>query len=115
MCLWVRSEPMGEMRIWSVEQDDEDVVMRLEVPELNLEMREEFTEEVRKGLARGNGIVTFDLTELKRIYSMFLGILMDGVWQAKKQNRPVRIILNKGLYGHFIDLGIQNAAELVCM
>jgi ABC-type transporter Mla MlaB component len=106
---------MGETRIWSVEQDDEDIMLRLELPELNLEMREAFAEEMRNGLARGNGTVTFDLTELKRIYSMFLGILMDGVWQAKKQNRPIRIILNKGLYDHFIDLGIQNAAELVCM
>jgi len=104
---------MVDMKICSVAQEGDDVILRLEVPELHIEMRDAFSEQIRRAVNLGTGSITFDLYELKRIYSIFLGLILDGVWTAKRLERPVRIILNPDMFKHFTDLGIQNAAELV--
>ena len=104
---------MDNVRVCTVAQEGDDVILRLEVSELYIEMREAFSEQIRRAVNMGTGSITFDLYELKRIYSIFLGLILDGVWTAKRLNRNVKIVLNPDMYKHFNDLGIQNAAELV--
>ncbi|HHN47070.1 MAG TPA: hypothetical protein ENN09_06475 [Planctomycetes bacterium] len=104
---------MDSVKVCDVKQLNEDVTVKLLVPELRLEMRDSFAAEIRAAVSIGTGTVTFDLTSLERIFSMFLGVLMDGIWQAKKNGRSVRIVLRPDMYEHFREMGIQNAAELV--
>ncbi|MBN1808483.1 MAG: hypothetical protein JW909_05405 [Planctomycetes bacterium] len=101
--------------IWEVIQDGEETTLRLLVPQLRLEMREECSDTIHESIsAGGTGKVTFDLTRLERIYSLFLGLIMDGIWQAKKLDRPATIILSQEMHRYFKDLGVHNAAELIC-
>jgi len=94
-------------------RNGEDVSVTLTVPELRLEMRDDFARMMREAVGAGSGCITLDLTRLERIFSLFFGLILDGVWNAREHKREVRIVLSPEMHEHFVNMGVQNAAELI--
>lgn len=56
--------------------------------------------------------VEIDLTETAFLYSLFIGVILDGIKKAQDAGKPVEIVARDSLLKMLRDLGLDKAAVL---
>ena len=85
----------------------------VEAERLRTEDREAFSEALRQAAGAAAPVVEVDLTRTGFMYSLFVGVLLDGVKRAREAGKDVEIFASGPLYNLLEELGVGSAATLV--
>lgn len=84
----------------------------VEVERLHTDDRPEFAEALKRA-ADGSGLVVeIDLTRAGVIYSLFVGLLFDGIKRGREAGKHVKVLAAGHVFELLRDLGVGKAAEL---
>lgn len=103
---------MGDTPVVSFEGDEDKARVVVTAERLRTDDRSAFARALKDAAESKAPVVEVDLTRTGFMYSLFVGVLLDGVKRGHEAGKKVEILAGGSLYNLLKELGIGGAATL---
>ena len=97
----------------NVDEDKDLAVLRVPGPRLEITQRESFAEACSRGLASPAAKLVVDLSQVDRIFSLFIGTIVDLHVRAERAGKSLTLLASPAVRESLGRMGLEKTLDLV--